>query len=132
MSKRKMPKHIVLPNGMWRFVKSGTKTTTKRAKVVRKRKARGGFIMKRRSKGRSAGIGGVKLSRGMIPVSGIVAAALLGAGASTLQEKVLPQFHPLQGVAVGFAVGGVGGAAGAYVRNMLGGGTSSTQIRGNY
>jgi len=23
--KRKMPAHIVLPNGMWRFVKSGTK-----------------------------------------------------------------------------------------------------------
>ncbi len=80
---------------------------------------------------RSRTAGGM-LSKGILPVGGIVAAALLGAGAATLQEKVLPQYHPLQGVAVGFAVGGVGGAAGAYARNMLSGtsGAKSSSVTG--
>ena len=88
---------------------------------------------KRRGSRKGSSTGGL-LKRGLLPVGGIVGAALIGAGAATLQEKVLPQYHPLQGVAIGFAVGGVGGAAGAYARNMLSGssGTSKTSFATGY
>lgn len=59
------------------------------------------------------------MKKGIIPVSGIIAGALLGAGAATLQEKFLPQAIPYQGAAAGFAVAGIAGAAGALIRDML-------------
>lgn len=99
---------------------------TARPKVTKRRKLRGKVNMAKRRGSRKGRSTGGMLSKGILPVSGIVAAALLGAGAATLQDKVLPQYHPLQGVAVGFAVGGIGGAAGAYARNMLSG-TGSTK-----
>lgn len=73
---------------------------------------------RRRTSSRSSGFGGGKMMGGLYHPKGIVANALLGAGAATLTEKVI-NIHPLQGVAVGFVVGGIGGAAGAYARDML-------------
>jgi len=130
MVKRKMPAHIVLPNGMWRFIKGKAKTAVgkpKRSKRTKRKSYSGGIKMaKRRGVKRSRTAGGM-LSKGILPVGGIIGAALLGAGAASLQEKVLPQYHSLQGVAIGFAVGGVGGAAGAYARNMLNGNSSTSK-----
>jgi len=58
------------------------------------------------------------LMNGIIPVRGIIAKALVGAGAATYQEKVLPQVIPFQSELVAFAVGGAPGAAGAFGRTM--------------
>lgn len=131
MKKRKMPAHIVLPNGMWRFVKGKAKTSLskpRKPKRAKRKRHLGGANMARRSRKRSVRSSprGM-LSKGILPVGGIIGAALIGAGAATLQDKVLPQYHPLQGVAVGFAVGGIGGAVGAYARNMLSGGASTSK-----
>ena len=83
-------------------------------------------MVKRYRKRSNGGRSSKGIMKGIIPVSGIIASVLLGAGAATLQEKVLPQFHPLQGTAVGFAVGGIGGAVGAFARNALAGNTGTT------
>lgn len=129
-----MPQHIVLPNGMWRFIKGkakSIKSKIKRKRVVKRRRSTGGVKMARRGrKGRNYSGGGNKLSRGLIPVKGIFAQALIGAGAATLQEKFLPQVIPYQGEAIGFAVGGIGGAAGAFARKIAKGNIGS--IGGNY
>jgi hypothetical protein len=45
MVKKKMPPHIVLPNGMWRFVKRGARTTLKRRNRSLKRRNRRNVIM---------------------------------------------------------------------------------------
>jgi hypothetical protein len=129
--KRRMPNHIVLPNGMWRFIKGKAKTIKRKAKRIRVKTKRRAVRMARRRKSKSFGGGGSKLSRGLFPVHGIVASALIGAGAATLQEKFLPQMIPYQGEAIGFAVGGVGGAAGAFARSMLKGGSTGGSL-GNY
>ncbi len=135
--KRKMPAHIVLPNGMWRFVKAGSKriklTPRKRAvkrkvkSMARRRTRRYQTSTRRRSSSRR----GVSLTRGLMPVGGIIGAALIGAGAAQLQRRFLPQMIPYQGPAAGFVVGGVGGAAGAFIAEMLGG-SGVQQIGGNY
>ena len=65
MKKRKMPAHIVLPNGMWRFVKAGAKKAKSRVKSIRvktKRK-RGVYMAKKRHSRRSSGFGGLRLGR---------------------------------------------------------------------
>lgn len=120
--KRRMPQHIVLPNGMWRFVKSGAKS--KRIKIKRKTKKRGvSFMAKRRrssrrySRGLSSGRG--IINNGIYKPSGIIEKALLGMGASTLQEKIAPQVIPYQSEIVGFAVGGWAGALGSFARTFL-------------
>jgi len=79
---------------------------------------------------RSGGIMG-----GLYKPTGFIAAALLGAGAATIGEKILPQIIPYQNAALGFVVGGVPGAAGALAKDllktgMIGGGATSTY--GNY
>ena len=128
-AKRKMPAHIVLPNGMWRFIKSGAKTAvTKKAKATtkRKRKSTGGLTMAKRGRKSRGGGSSKGLMKAIFPVSGIIAGALIGAGAATLQEKVLPQYHPLQGTAAGFVVGGIPGAVGAFARNALAGNNGGT------
>ena len=71
---------------------------------------------------RRSGLGGRHMTKGFFPVAGLVAAALLGAGAAAAQETLLPQKVPYQSLIAGYAVGGVAGAAGAYVKNMLAGG----------
>jgi len=128
MVKRKMPAHIVLPNGMWRFVKSGSKKAkaiVRRKKVKRKRRRTRGVQMVRHRKSSrrsSSGFGGKGIMKGLYTPKGIVASMLLGAGAATLAEKVLPNVIPMQNLAVGFAVGGVGGVAGVVARDALKGG----------
>jgi hypothetical protein len=136
MKKRRMPKHIVLPNGMWRFVKSGTKSVGKKIKLKRNSKKRGVRIMakKRRSSRRSglSSLGGGLMSKGLYSPKGIIASVLIGAGAATLAEKVVPQVIPFQAEAIGFVVGGVGGAAGAFARNALKGIVSGSSNSVNY
>lgn len=123
--KRKMPQHIVLPNGMWRFIKGKASSVVKRSRRAKRVKIkRRGVRMARRHK-KSYGGGGSKLTRGIFPVKGIIAAALIGAGAATLQEKFLPQMIPYQSEAVGFLVAGVGGAAGSFARTAIKGGTGT-------
>lgn len=102
-------------------LKRGKKAKTikiRRAKGSHKRVKRRVFHMARRKKhsfgGRKSGIMG-----GLYKPTGFIAAMLLGAGAATLSEKVLPQMIPYQNAAVGFVVGGVGGAAGALAKDML-------------
>jgi hypothetical protein len=131
--KRKMPAHIVLPNGMWRFV-SGKSRTVKRARRVKHRKARRLYTMAKRrySRRRSGGGGSRGIMGGIIKPKGLIAAIILGAGAATLAEKFVPQVIPYQNAAVGFAVGGVGGAVGALARDMLKGGIGTTASGGNY
>lgn len=96
-------------------------------------KARGGKHMarRRRAKARysrrgSGGFGGNKLMRGIFPIGGVIGAALVGAGISTLQAKFLPQMIPYQGPAAGFVVAGIPGAAGAFLRDMFAGTTVAT------
>jgi len=72
------------------------------------------------------------MSRGLFTPKGLIASALLGAGAATLAEKIVPQVIPYQGAAIGFVVGGVGGAAGAFAREMLKGGIGSMPSSGSY
>ena len=134
VKKRKMPAHIVLPNGMWRFVKGKASTAVKSVvkksrsrRISRKRTGVVRMARRRRSSRRSSGgFGGSKLTKGLFQPKGIIASILVGAGAAHFQEKVLPQMHPLQGTAVGFAVGGIGGAAGAYATTMLNSGKVGT------
>ena len=68
--KRRMPPHVVLPNGMWRFVKRGTKTHSKRKpKVIhtaRRHYARRAY---HRSRGIAGRLGGGKMGM-IIPVVG--------------------------------------------------------------
>jgi len=121
---RRMPQHIVLPNGMWRFVKRGSKT--------KRKKAGGSMARKKKSYSRRGGMSRISLQKGIFPVGGILASALIGAGAATLQEKFAPQVIPYQGVAAGFAVGGIGGAIGAAVRDILKVSWGQTAATSNY
>ena len=79
---------------------------------------------RRKSKSSGSSFGGGKLTRGLFPVKGIIASALIGAGIATLQEKLLPQVLPYQSEIAGFAVGGIGGAAGSFARGMIKGTTA--------
>jgi hypothetical protein len=129
--RRNLPPHIVLPSGMWRFVKrSKVKAPKKRVSTKRKLKRRFSNMPRRYKSRRVRSIAGGAMSRGVVPVSGILASALIGAGAATLAEKVVPQFIPYQGPIIGFAVGGIGGAAGAFARDVLKG-TTGTQTIGS-
>ncbi len=139
--KRRMPAHIVLPNGMWRFVKRGTKTSmTTRKLKTRKRavKRKVTHMVRRRARARSAvrryrSAGGMTLSKGLFPVPKLLASALLGAGMASVQKRFLPQVIPMQSAAAGFVVGGVAGAVGAFASEMLlGGGVAQTGNGGLY
>ena len=99
-------------------LKRGKKAKTRKLRVSHKRKRRVFSMVRHRKKhfsgGRRSGI-----MNGLYKPTGFVAAMLLGAGAATLSEKVLPRMIPYQNAAVGFVVGGVGGAAGALAKDML-------------
>lgn len=91
-------------------------------KVKRARKTRSVVRMARRSKrsSRGSGFGLGRLGKGIFTPKGILASALLGAGAATLVGNALGEDKfPYQGPVVGFVVGGVGGAAGAFARDMI-------------
>lgn len=115
----------------WRGGKTRTLKTRKRAvkrrsvtHMARRRRRTYRASPRRRSSRR-----GISLTRGLFPVGGLFASALIGAGVAGLQRKFLPQVIPYQGAAAGFAVGGIGGAAGAFVSEMLGNG-AGIQIPG--
>jgi hypothetical protein len=122
---------------MWRFISGKSRARTLKPRKIRAKKSRRVRMARRHSRRAYSrrsrgGFGGMNLKRGLFPVSGIIAGALIGAGVSTLQEKFLPQVIPFQGAAAGFAVGGLAGAAGALVRDMLKGGTTSGIYANNY
>jgi len=65
---RKMPAHIVLPNGMWRFVKKGKSKRKSKPKVVKMaRKYRRSWRGRVRSYGRRASSAGRGLLGGIAP-----------------------------------------------------------------
>lgn len=116
---RKMPPHIVLPNGMWRFVKRGSKST----RAHSPRKHTGGRMAKRKYNRRASG-GGFGFGGG---VGGTLKKVAIGAGAGILVGGLL-------GVGAGFLLGGVPGAAGAYfapqIKNAISGVTGQVSYSG--
>lgn len=82
------------------------------------------MVRHRRGKSRGIGSGGK-----LLPVGGILGAALLGVGAAAIAKRFLgAPLGNFTGAALGFAVGGIGGAAGGYLHDNIGniGGASST------
>jgi hypothetical protein len=99
MMPRKLPPHIVLPNGQWRFVKRGSRRvgTSKRRSVSMARYRRRGRRSIRRvySRHRRSGGGGMR-----IPMKGIVAPIVGGAADAIINPR-----SPINGIgstAVGF------------------------------
>lgn len=124
VKKRRMPAHIVLPNGMWRFVKAGAKKVSSLKKPSRPKRTRRVNIMarkrySRKSIRRSSRMGGGKLMSGFIGLPPIFQKALVGAAASEISEAVAPKVIPYQNLAVAGIVGGLPGVAGAFAMNML-------------
>lgn len=122
--KRKMPAHIVLPNGMWRFVKAGAKKVSSLRKPHKSKRTRRVNIMarkrySRKSSRRSSGMGGGKLMHGFLGLPPMIQKALVGAAASEISEAVAPKVIPYQNLAVAGIVGGLPGVAGAFAMNML-------------
>ena len=97
--KRRMPAHIVLPNGMWRFVKKGRRVSTRRRRVIAapryKRRRTVTMARYRRSRGRRGGGGG----RGKL---GMFAPVIAG-----VADAVINPRSPINGigsVVVGFGL----------------------------
>lgn len=128
--KRRMPAHIVLPNGMWRFVKRGS-SSRKARRSVRKVARRRGYARRfgryygraRRSYRRSGGL------------MGMLKPVLFGGVATYASDKFAPQVIPMQGLAAGAAGGyvarkGINGAilglaGGWLVEKFVSGGSSA-------
>lgn len=106
------------------FLTKGSKKKTRKRRVVktarRRGRARRVYARARRSYSSSN-----RLMRGMLPMSSPINKALAGVGVAALQERVLPQVIPYQGVAIGFIIGGIPGAAGAFAKDLLTGGTAA-------
>ena len=106
--------------------KAVTRSTTKRKRT-------GGVQMARKRRRRTTRSYAKSYSRkgknimnsGLFNVTGILGNAIKGAGAAAIAEKFLPQVIPYQNAAVGFAVGGVGGAGGALLKDLIGGFSST-------
>jgi len=97
---RKLPAHIVLPNGMWRFVKSGSKSRArKRGSGGMAKKKKGGF-----KRGSGFGLGRLLSVKNL---------ALTG-GAVILGSKLLGVDNKLAGAAGGFMGAGIPGAIAGY------------------
>ena len=79
-------------------------------------------MARKKASRRSSVGGGGKFMRGLFPVKGIFASALLGAGAAMVASRYAPQVHPQQNIAIGFAIGGIPGAAAAWFLQGAGGG----------
>ena len=61
------------------------------------------------------------MSRGVLPVGGMIGMALLGLGAAAVAKRFVGQpLGQYTGAAAGFAVGGLGGALGGYVHDNIG------------
>ena len=118
--KRKMPKHIVLPNGMWRFVKSGgSSKATKRARS----KTMGRFSKYRRKYGRHIRRGGNIFMNGLIGSKipgGMVGKVVAGAIWNKVISPMVPKIVPMQSGATESAVlFGLPGGAGAVGSDMV-------------
>jgi len=116
----------------WRGGSKTVNLKTRKRAVKRKVKP----MARRRSRARSAvrryrSAGGMTLTKGLFPVPKLLASALLGAGVATVQKRYLPQVIPMQSAGLGFAVGGVAGAAGAFASELfLGNGTAVSTAGG--
>jgi hypothetical protein len=135
--KRRMPRHIVLHNGMWRFVKGTAKTAVTRHKAKRTKRRRFSMARKRHSRRSSRGgiVGRGSLMSGLIKPKGLIASALVGAGAATLAENAgIATMVPYGKYVAGGVVGGVGGLIGVFARDMIKGmnGSLPTASVGGY
>jgi len=109
------------------------KSPAKRTRAVsrtpkRKTKRVGGIRMARRRRTsikRYARKSSNIMSNGIIPTKGIIGNMVKGAGAAAISEKFVPNMIPYQNAVVGFAVGGIGGAAGALIKDLVGGFSST-------
>ena len=119
MKKRKVPKHIVLPNGMWRFVSSKSNSKTMKKKLVRKVDN-----MAKKSKSRKSGNGLMSL---LIPAIG---GAVLGPTVPSLAPQIPILNTSLgTGALTGFLLkqnfkGALAGAVGAFASTAFLGGKS--------
>ena len=126
-----MPAHIVLPNGMWRFVKSGSKkakAAVSSRKVKRKRSRGVSKMAKRRFS---------KRSRSMISgSSGLAKSALVGIGAAHLAGYIpfaMPYKEEAAGAIGAYLVGGKNiksaavGAAAVFLTKMASGNSGGAQ-----
>jgi hypothetical protein len=129
MAKRKK-KAWNMTNPLYRYLHGGKKKS--KVKIRKTKRRRVSMARKRKSSSSGSSFGGGKLSRGLFPVKGIIASMLVGAGIATLQEKLLPQVVPYQSEIAGFAVGGIGGAAGSFARGMIKGTAGGSPSAGVY
>lgn len=123
--KRIMPAHIVLPNGMWRFVKRGAKKAKRSIKAhspKHKTTRRLSMTKKYHKRGRKSS--GGSIMSGFFKPRGILGAALLGMGAAIIVEKFLPSM-PIAKTAAAGIVGGIPGIGGMFLLNSMGSGTSN-------
>lgn len=105
------------------------KTRTKRRVIKRKVKPMARRRSRARrvySRARRAGSG--MMMRGVVPIPALLKKGFEGVGAAALQERFLPQVIPYQSEAVGFVVGGLPGAAGAFAKRMFAGGGTGAGI----
>jgi hypothetical protein len=127
--KRRLPPHIVLPNGQWRFVKRNSSVSRRRAPIRRKVT----MARRRRSYGRSRSF--VRRARGGKSGGSVMKNALDGiivGVAQTALPDVIPMQDPLIALGVGWfrhnptlmTLGGVqlGAQLGAMVGGAIGGG----------
>ena len=84
-------------------------------RIMRRRIKIGGF-MARRGRKRGGGFG-----KKLLPIGGMLGAAILGVGAAALAKRFIgAPLGAFTGAALGFAVGGIGGAAGGYLHDNIG------------
>ena len=77
---------------------------------------------------RSSGLGGGSLMNGLLRPKGIIAAAIIGLGASALASYI-PVNIPYKNTIAAFALGGVPGAVSAVLVGNMGAGASGTGIK---
>jgi len=133
-AKRRMPPHIVLPNGMWRFVKSGSKKARASSPRKKKRlntqspktKKRRVRTVARRKTSRRVSRRSVKgsLMNGFFKPRGLIAAAVLGMGAASIASQINVPV-PYKREAAAFLVGGVPAVAGVIAGDAIAGKISS-------
>ena len=132
--KRRLPPHIVLPNGQWRFVKRGKSV---KRKVKRGVVSMGRYRSRRRSyrryvsraRGRRGGRGGGSVTKNAID-------GLIVGIAQTALPDVIPMQDPLIALGVGWfrhnptlmTLGGI--QLGASLGQMVGGGLGGLRIGG--
>ena len=128
-SKRRLPPHIVLPSGQWRFIKKGSRRKIKRKVVsmARRRRFRRYSRYVKRARGRKGGSGSVTKNA----IDGV----LVGIAQTALPD-VIPMQDPLIALGVGWfrrnptlmTLGGV--QLGAQLGGMIGGITGGSKVGG--